>query len=89
MSLQMVHARTPEQPALGGTLLSMTPATESTALDSDRAIYYQGNMVNAAEAVNEGALDQGENGLYCLVFDLMAFTWFLTSLFFTCGCHRG
>ena len=62
MSLQMVHARTPEQPALGGTVLSMTPPdTESTALDSDRAIYYQGNMVDAAEAVNEGALDRGEN----------------------------
>ena len=62
MSLQMIHARTPEQPALGGTPLSVEPQDEtiSTALDSDRAIYYQGNMIDAADAVINGALDRGE-----------------------------
>lgn len=63
MSLQMIHARTPDQPALGGTVLSVaTPEDEttSTAMDSDRAIYYQGNMMDAADAVLNGALDRGE-----------------------------
>jgi hypothetical protein len=62
MSLQMIHARTPQQPALGGTPLSVEPRDEttSTALDSDRAIYYQGNMIDAADAVINGALDRGE-----------------------------
>lgn len=62
MSLQMIHARTPEQPALGGTVLSVDAPEESTstALDSDRAIYYQGNMMDAADAVINGALDRGE-----------------------------
>jgi hypothetical protein len=62
MSLQMIHARTPDQPALGGTVLSVEPQDEttSTAMDSDRAIYYQGNMIDAADAVMNGALDRGE-----------------------------
>lgn len=62
MSLQMIHARTPDQPALGGTVLSVPTENEttSTALDTDRAVYYQGNMMDAAVAVNNGALDRGE-----------------------------
>ena len=62
MSLQMIHARTPDQPALGGTVLNVAPQDEttSTALDSDRAIFYQGNMMDAADAVINGALDRGE-----------------------------
>jgi putative AlgH/UPF0301 family transcriptional regulator len=62
LSLQMIHARTPDQPALGGTVLraSAEKETTSTALDSDRAVYYQGNMLDAADAVINGALDRGK-----------------------------
>lgn len=62
LSLQMIHARTPDQPALGGTVLSASAEKEttSTALDSDRAVYYQGNMLDAADAVINGALDRGK-----------------------------
>ena len=70
MSLQMIHARTPDQPALGGTVLSTEAEdqTTSTALDSDRAVYYQGNMMDAADAVIHGALDRGE---YCMIYLLL------------------
>lgn len=77
MSLQMIHARTPEQPALGGTVLPMEAPDEftSTAMDSDRAIYYSGNMMDAADAVISGALDRGEkSSLFVVNGDSRALT---------------
>lgn len=67
MSLQMIHAADTTQLA-GGTVLSMlTDDDKSTALNTDRAIFYKGDIVQAADAVKNGALDRGEY-MVCFVF---------------------
>lgn len=64
MSLQMLHAATPDQEELklGGHPLPMIPASEdqSTATKSDRAIYYKGNIMNAAHAIGSGRMDRDD-----------------------------
>lgn len=61
MSLQMIHSAK-ENAKVGGTLLKMLTEDEerSAALDTDRAIYYQGDIVEAAGAVESGELERGE-----------------------------
>jgi putative AlgH/UPF0301 family transcriptional regulator len=66
MSLQMLHADPALPPSendecsqIGGTLLPMTSKDdESTALLSDRGIYYKGDVTKAANAVSSGRLDR-------------------------------
>lgn len=63
MSLQMLHASSPERHAnlqIGGTVLPMVTLTEdeSTALHSDRAIMYKGDVLKAANSVLSGALNR-------------------------------
>ena len=66
MSLQMIHSTSDVQDVelvgeeVGGSVLSMlTDDDNSAAVHSDRAIYYQGDILQAAEAVKKGQLDQG------------------------------
>lgn len=65
-SLQMVHARTPEQVPIGGTVLTQSTGEDvaSTAMNTDRAIYYQGNIMEAADAVINGDLDRDDVSFY-------------------------
>ena len=69
MSIQMIHsAESPQQPSLGGTVLLSTPTTQNTTTTTptttkhptDRSIYYQGDIIEAAEAVSNGQLDRGK-----------------------------
>jgi hypothetical protein len=61
MSLQMIHATTEAVTHVGGNVLSMvTDGESSTALNSDRAIYFEGDVVKAAEAVKDGMLHPSE-----------------------------
>jgi putative AlgH/UPF0301 family transcriptional regulator len=65
MSLQMLHATTPdqqEQLKVGGIVLPMVPESdsESTAVRSDRAILFKGDVVKAALAVVDGLLDRDD-----------------------------
>eukprot|EP00521_Asterionellopsis_glacialis_P007417 CAMPEP_0195290454 /NCGR_PEP_ID=MMETSP0707-20130614/6308_1 /TAXON_ID=33640 /ORGANISM="Asterionellopsis glacialis, Strain CCMP134" /LENGTH=456 /DNA_ID=CAMNT_0040350585 /DNA_START=14 /DNA_END=1384 /DNA_ORIENTATION=+ len=70
VSLQMVHACEPEQQeslGVGGTVLTMLPSSNditSTAIDSDRAIYFQGNVEEAADAVVAGDLKKENVSFY-------------------------
>jgi len=66
-SLQMLHAaaadqrvETDEHSSIGGTLLPTIPAdeTESTATDTDKAVYYRGSIPAAAKALEAGTLDR-------------------------------
>ena len=47
--------------AIGGTLIPMIPddANTSTALYSDRATYFQGDLLKAIDAVERGKIDRG------------------------------
>ena len=60
MSIQMVHSA--DSPGFGGTVLPMRPPDDmtSTALHSDRAVWYQGDIIQAAEAVSNGQMNRGE-----------------------------
>jgi putative AlgH/UPF0301 family transcriptional regulator len=64
MSLQMLHSATPDQEDLkiGGYPLPMIAdddsSAPSTAQLSDRAIYYKGDVMKAANAVLSGSLDR-------------------------------
>jgi putative AlgH/UPF0301 family transcriptional regulator len=64
MSLQMLHAATPEQEFLkiGGSVVSMitTDNDESTALNTNEAIYYRGDVMKAATAVLAGELEKDD-----------------------------
>jgi len=64
MSIQMLHAATPDQEELklGGHPLPMIPASDdqSTAAKSDRAIYYKGDIMNAANAIVSGRMDRDD-----------------------------
>jgi hypothetical protein len=66
MSLQMLYTATTatadeeEISKIGGTVLSPIPANEekSTATDTDKVVYYRGNIAHAAAAVRSGKLDR-------------------------------
>jgi putative AlgH/UPF0301 family transcriptional regulator len=64
MSLQMLHSTTPDQDELkiGGQNLPMVTAEddESTAIYSDRAVYYKGDIISASNAVLSGLLDRND-----------------------------
>ena len=62
VSLQMIHATTDAVTHVGGNVLSMvTDGESSTALNTDRAIYFEGDVVKAAEAVKDGVLHPSES----------------------------
>jgi putative AlgH/UPF0301 family transcriptional regulator len=69
MSLQMIHSAQ-ENGKVGGTLLQMLTEDKerSVALHTDRAIYYQGDIVHAAGAVKSGELERGEYLQRCLFY---------------------
>jgi putative AlgH/UPF0301 family transcriptional regulator len=67
VSLQMLHCLSPdlqEEVQIGGHILPMIPSSndeivvESTALGSDRAVFFQGDILTAAAAVTSGQLDR-------------------------------
>jgi hypothetical protein len=59
MSWQMVYATAEPLDKVGGNVLPMvTDGDSSAALNTDRAIYYKGDMVNAAIAVMNGELNK-------------------------------
>lgn len=59
MSWQMVYASAEPLDKVGGNVLPMvTDGDNSAALNTDRAIYYKGDMVNAAIAVMNGELSK-------------------------------
>jgi putative AlgH/UPF0301 family transcriptional regulator len=63
VSLQMLHAATPEQDFLkiGGSVIPMiAQEDESTALNTNEAIYYQGDVTKAADAVMKGELEKDD-----------------------------
>ncbi|KAI2510007.1 putative ACR [Fragilaria crotonensis] len=65
MSLQMIHATTEAVTHVGGNVLSMvTDGESSTALNTDRAIYFEGDVVKAAEAVKNGMLQPSDVCFY-------------------------
>jgi putative AlgH/UPF0301 family transcriptional regulator len=70
MSIQMMYAASTDgsesSSSIGGTLLPMIPANDedSTAFHSDRATYYKGDIMKAAEAINGGQLDREEVSFY-------------------------
>ena len=62
LTLQMIYASAHHDVAnVGGHVLSMLPDGESsTALNTDRAVYLVGDVVRAAEAMQDGTLQPGE-----------------------------
>lgn len=68
VSLQMLHCSTPEQEELeiAGHPLSTIPrdddedGAKSTAVHTNRAVYYNGDIANAASAVISGRLDRDD-----------------------------
>lgn len=63
MALQMLYQGTSlqeEESKIGGCVLTTIPANEeeSLALDSDKAVYYRGDILNAANAVSSEKLDR-------------------------------
>jgi putative AlgH/UPF0301 family transcriptional regulator len=63
MSLQMMHAATPEQEFLkiGGTIVPMiVEEDESTALHTNEAIHYRGDIMKSADAVMAGELEKDD-----------------------------
>lgn len=59
---QMLHAaRPPDQPSLNGKVLTMIADQDTSAARyTDRAVYFQGDVLQAADAVTEGQLDRGK-----------------------------
>jgi putative AlgH/UPF0301 family transcriptional regulator len=73
MSLQMIYAAPSadariEEDFIGGTVLQeiTVDPDSSLSLHSDQAIYYQGDIVKAARAVQKGHLDRGWCNFECL-----------------------
>lgn len=65
MALQMLHLATSEpegDSGIGGCLLSTILANEeeSLAAETDKAVYYRGDILNAANTVNSGKLDRDD-----------------------------
>jgi hypothetical protein len=57
----MLHAvRPPDQTSLNGKVLTMIADEDTSAAKyTDRAVYFQGDVLQAADAVTEGHLDRG------------------------------
>lgn len=76
MSLQMIHATTEAVTHVGGNVLSMvTDGESSTALNTDRAIYFEGDVVKAAEAVKNGMLQPSTFLSFVLILTHSASTY--------------
>jgi hypothetical protein len=58
----MIHgARPQDQPTLNGEVLKIiNDGDTSPAMYTDRAVYYKGDLIEAASAVTEGTLDRGK-----------------------------
>lgn len=69
-SLQMLHASTAEreeETQIGGCVLPTVPVAsedQSTATDTDKAVYYRGSVPYAAKAIEKGRLDQDDLALF-------------------------
>jgi putative AlgH/UPF0301 family transcriptional regulator len=74
-ALQMIHSLSPSQQdqqqhlsssslIIGGRLIPEIADQESVALYSDRATYFQGNVLNAKKAVEDGNLDREDISFY-------------------------
>ena len=65
LSLQMIYSATSEQEdklQIGGTILPMIASTnpkDTSASHTDRAIYYQGDVIKAAQSVIDNEMDPG------------------------------
>lgn len=59
-SLQMLHASA-QEPLDGSVLPTLGDPETTTALESDKAVYYHGNLEQAAQAVKAGTLDRDED----------------------------
>lgn len=66
LSLQMIHgARPQDQPTLNGEVLKIiNDGDTSPAMYTDRAVYYKGDLIEAASAVTEGTLDRDDISFY-------------------------